>query len=193
MPYKFDIRFSEPRRRFEEELYVEGSKGRKLATGIMDTGASITLIDLEFALSLGATIKKTESVVGVSMIPTFIYMVDLKISVVNQTPGKEPLVYEKVRELGALPYMNKGGSVSQVFAKGKDTVSRAPIPTLLFKVGFPGVSVREITNILSNLVCEKNNVVIEAHNLTSLGAPLLVGVDILKDLAHAGFSVDFDF
>jgi hypothetical protein len=193
LPYKFDIEYSESKRHFEEELYLTGHNKTMLTKGIMDTGATITLVDLQYALDLGAHIVRTDRVVGVSGVPSIIYIVRLGVEVTHQESGKKPITYRKTRMMGSMPHLWKGGAVPSVLIKSKDGTKVTPMPLLSFTVGFPGMKTQEIISILDRLVQKDGKLAVENTQRTGLGVPLLVGVDILKDLAVHGFKVEFDF
>lgn len=193
MSYQFDIRYSGPKRQFEEEVFLQGRFGKKLTPAIMDTGATISIIDLEYALELGAEIVGMSTVVGVSLIPNLIYVVKLSVSVVDNQRKDPPLVYEEARILGAIPHFYKGGNQSIAYMTIKGSENKVAMPLLIFKTGFPGVSLDDVSKILSHLVVKDGKVLIENINLPGIGAPLLIGVDIMEALADKGFPMKFDF
>jgi hypothetical protein len=193
MDHRFDIRWSGPKQQFEEEVILKGLLGEKETEAIMDTGATISIVDLEYALSLGADLVGLSKVTGVSGISSLIYLVRLRMKVTHEREGASPLIFVEVVTMGAMPYFQSGGDQPMVFIQKRGSASKTPVPLLVFKVGFPGVKLDEVRTLMSNLLVSDKTVVIEDLHLQAIGVPLLLGVDIMKVLADRGFPIDFEF
>jgi hypothetical protein len=189
----WSIQYSDAKQEFQDTLRLTGVSKSNETRAIMDTGATISIVDLEYAIELGAELVGMRKVVGVDLIPALIYLVKLNVSVVHEESGKKPLTFAKDYIMGASPHFWKGGDQLITYLHVKDSEAKSAIPLLDFAVGFPGGNTALWAKILSGLVVRDGHVVIERLKLQGIGVPLLVGCDIMKDLANAGYPIEFKF
>jgi hypothetical protein len=189
----WSIQYSEAKQEFRDTLQLTGANKTSNTPAIMDTGATISIVDLEYALALGGELVGMRKVVGVDLIPALIYLIKLTVSVVHEEPGKKPLTFAREYVMGASPHFWKGGDQLIAYLHVKGSEAKSAIPLLDFVVGFPGGNTALWAKILSGLVVRDDHVVIEQLKLQGIGVPLLVGCDIMKDLANAGYPIEFKF
>jgi hypothetical protein len=157
MAEQFKIRFDYSERRFEEELFLRGPNGTEFVSSIMDTGANISIVDLEVADKLGAEIIGKAHVTGVGGTAVFIYRVILEVSATHTLADGRKVEYREKRELGAIPYFWKGGSALVVYIKIPNSVIPVVYPAMILKRELPYISSGEFNALLQNIILEDNS------------------------------------
>jgi hypothetical protein len=189
----FDVRFNTEGFHFEEDFGVFGLLQPQAdplwRRALLDTGATISIIDLELARKVGAILKGVIGISGIEGTKMFVYMVKVGLHVKHTTPTGETLTYEQAVLMPSLPYLDKSGKREMLQIEMADGLSCYLCPDLLF-AGLPIESLRKKAQKDENGHPLMRRVQI---NYQGTGVPLLIGCDVMQQLENKGFPLDFNF
>jgi hypothetical protein len=193
MPDKFNIRFDLRNYRFEEEFGVFGllqSPDDPIwRRGLLDTGATISIIDLNLARKVGGILQGVSGVTGIGGNKLLVYVVKVGLHVKHKEKDGPEMNYKKIVQIPALPYLEKGYQEEVLLILFKNKPPLYLFPDLLFaEMPMKKIMSEAEKDSAGNPKIQKVKI-----SLDGIGMPLLIGCDVMSQLQEEGFKMDFDF